>query len=466
MCSDDGDTDEMVAVILELVRIDLYIIDNPFRIHLKGDGLTAGRVDILGHRTRILGTLIVAAGHETIRTDAQVCEIRAEVYTLPKYLASKSFPALQQEPFEGRYVVMSIIDTGVGIPENMKKKIFERYQRLNTKVGDRNPEGYGIGLNYALYLAHVHKGLLDVTDNKPSGSVFSFVFPADKEGYPGENLIDRILVESYTPAQYPEHDILENIPPEEAVNVLIVEDNRQMLNYLEDILKKSYQTMTAMNGEEAAQYLELSTPDLVISDISMPLKDGITLCREIKANPQTCHIPVILLTGMDSPEMQQAGIDSLADAYLPKPFDPIMLKKVIHNLLENRKRMQAGLVNRTSTTMEATETETNNLNAHDRRFLEKLYVLMDEHLGDENFSIASCAREFGISRSGLYAKLKALVGETPQNYVTTYRLNKAMELLRTKDFNVNEVCYMVGFKSPSAFSRSFKNKFGVPPSSI
>lgn len=392
--------------------------------------------------------------------------ITVQLNLIPSHIARQIAPDLPEEGYTGTYISLAFLDSGAGIPDNKKKKIFERYERLNQQVGTNNPQGYGIGLNYAIYLSRIHHGVIVVTDNTPRGSIFTFLFPAGKEAYPQENFIDKSIIESYIPQDGMETKCNEVSVPEDAPTLLIVEDNQQMLSYIDSLLRGMYHTICVTNGEEASDCLSMSLPDIVLSDIAMPLKNGFELCQEIKQDPQSCHIPVILLTGMDSDEMKLNGMDAGADAYVAKPFNPLLLQKAVATIIENRRRIQSMLVDRTSITPVLEEDPLEQLNAHDRRFLEKLYQLMDEHLADENFSIVSYIRDFGISRSGLYSKIKGLVGESPQSLVVTYRLNKAMELLKRREYHVNEVGYMVGFASPSGFSRSFKKKFGIPPSAV
>lgn len=197
----------------------------------------------------------------------------------------------------------------------------------------------------------------------------------------------------------------------------------------------------------------------------MPGMDGFTLCAKIKDSDEFCHIPVILLTAKCDRESQLNGLETGADAYIGKPFDPLILKATVSNIIKNRERMHEALADRTSDTKEDTP-EGIDLSPRDKVFLDKLYKFMDEHLSEVEFNVSSLSTEMGMSRTSLFSKTKALLGESPQTFITNYRLNKAMDLLKTHDLNVSEVSYRVGFGTLTGFSRSFKNKFGVPPSSV
>ena len=362
---------------------------------------------------------------------------------------------------ENGEAVISVADTGIGISPDKMSRIFERYERLGEQVGGGMPSGFGIGLHYARHLAHVHKGNLSVQANDPIGSVFTFAFPYAKEAYSE----DAIWQEDAPQTDEGRTNLL---PPPNAiskVNVLVVEDNPDMREYISGFLRDEHAVTVAADGEEAWRLIRISTPDLVVSDVMMPFKDGYTLCKEIKNDPEFCHIPVILLTAKADMDNQIHGLELGADAYIGKPFDPSYFTTVVRNLLANRRRMQQALGERTSATTEPIAEETP-VSAQDKAFLDKLFRIIDENISDEDFNVTVLSMEMGMSRTSIFSKLKALVGQSPQTFLTNYRLNRAMELLKTRDYNISEVAYKVGFSTLTGFSRSFKNKFGVPPSSV
>ena len=206
----------------------------------------------------------------------------------------------------------------------------------------------------------------------------------------------------------------------------------------------------------------MQAPDIIVSDVMMPYKDGYTLCKEIKNDPDFCHIPIVLLTAKTDMESQLHGLNLGADAYLSKPFESRYLLAVVENIISNRRLLQHTLSETTVTDFSEEEA----LSPYDRDFLKNMYALMDKHLDEENFNVSAIALELGVSRTTLFTKIKALLGQSPQELLSSYRLGKAMELLKEHSLNVSEVAYKVGFGSLTGFSRAFKNKFGIPPSSV
>ena len=357
---------------------------------------------------------------------------------------------------EGDSLSIRVADTGIGISPEKTARIFERFERMEEKVGNSVPSGYGIGLNYARHLAEVHMGTLTVTPNEPLGSVFTFTFPTRLDAYP-EGSVWETEQETEMPA-------VQEVPTAgQGEAILVVEDQPDMREYLRSILQGSYRVTTVGDGEEAWKCIRISPPDMVISDVMMPFKDGYTLCKEVKNDPEYCHLPVVLLTAKANMENQIHGLQLGADAYIGKPFDPQYLLAAVRGLLDNRLRMQKILQEQTS--VPGSEV-TDGMNPHDKAFLEKMFALVEDHLSEEDFNVTTLALELGMSRTSLFSKTKSLLGESPQAFLTGFRLNRAMELLRQGDLNVSEVAYKVGFSTLTGFSRSFKNQFGVPPSNI
>lgn len=352
-------------------------------------------------------------------------------------------------------VVIEVADTGIGIAPDKLERIFDRYERLGEKVDNALPTGFGIGLNYARHLAQLHKGELSARSNDPLGTIFTFSFPAGKEAYAS----DIIWEEEENEPQQPQTATGETFD-EASVNILVVEDNPDMQDYIRSFLSPKYKVAVAGDGEEAWKVIRISAPDLIVSDVMMPYKDGYTLCKEIKNDAEYCHLPIILLTAKADMENQIHGLKLGADAYIAKPFDPQLFTTTVQNLLTNRQRMQHILSESPEAIAEAP------LNAHDKAFLEKLGALIQEHLSEEDFNVTTLSLELGMSRTSLFSKTKVLLGQSPQSYLLNCRLNKAKELLKEGELNISEVAYRVGFATLTGFSRSFKNKFGIPPSEV
>jgi DNA-binding response OmpR family regulator len=360
---------------------------------------------------------------------------------------------------DGGKASITVADTGIGISPDKMTRIFDRYERVGEQVGSALPSGFGIGLNYAQHLAHLHKGEISVRANDPMGSVFSFSFPCGKHDFDDSNIWKET-------AEDGQNDKVAEVAEASQgdFHILVVEDNPDMREYIRGFLRENYRVTMAGDGEEAWKCIRISAPDLIVSDVMMPYKDGYTLCKEVKNDPEYCHIPVILLTAKADMENQIHGLELGADGYLGKPFDPAYLTALVRNLIAGRKRLQGLLADRTSSSVEPVEDAS--LSQQDMVFLDKCYRIIDAHLDDEAFGVIGLSMEMGMSRTSIFSKVKALTGQSPQAFLTNYRLNKAMELLKTRDFNISEVAYKVGFATLTGFSRSFKNKFGIPPSAV
>ena len=364
---------------------------------------------------------------------------------------------------DGKNARIRVADTGQGIPPGKQKHLFGRFERLGADKKYPNVNGKGIGLNYAQYLAHLHKGNIEYTPNHPKGACFTLSIPQSLTAYsPEERAQDN---EYKMPVTVNDTASTEKDTPKE-YTLLIAEDDQEVREYLRALLSADYNIIAVENGEEAIDGLGMNLPDLIVSDVVMPLKDGYELCKAVKTSADWGHIPVILLTAKNDTDSSIKGLDCGADAYVGKPFDPFYLKAAIANLLENRRRMQQMVQNFTSGNLSKGKAREAMLNEQDRQFLENLHALLDRHLDDEDFGIASLAKEMNMSYSSLYARIKSLTGQTPQNFLITYRMNTAMQLLQTGKYTVSEVCYKVGASSLANFSRSFKRQFGVPPSEV
>lgn len=363
----------------------------------------------------------------------------------------------------GHEVLIEVRDTGIGIQPEKQEQLFKRFDRLDVNKVKPNIAGSGIGLHYAQYLAILHKGDISYKPNSPEGSCFTLTIPFDEKDYHPDELAqeDRYITDPTPPTgdAAPDKEQKEN-------TLLIVEDNMDVRNYIHNLLSCHYNIMVAQDGEEALESLSLNLPDVIVSDVVMPRKDGFELCRTVKASPDYGHIPIILLTAKSDIASSIKGLDCGADAYVNKPFDPYYLKAVIENLITNRKRIQQIVRNLTPGNIEEEKAQEAMLNEHDRVFLQNLHAQMDKHLADEEFNINVMAQAMGMSYSSLYAKIKSLTGQSPQAFFITYRMNMAMELLKSRQYTVSEVCYMVGASSLASFSRSFKRQFGFPPSAV
>lgn len=379
---------------------------------------------------------------------------------------------------EGKQVRISVKDDGIGIPAEQAEKLFSKFERLGAE--ERNPQvvGSGIGLYYSNYLAQLHHGELSYQPNTPKGSIFSLCIPSDIAEYKGAKIVSAeeawgmgtTLVES------------ENADNEKKPEgtLYVVEDNPDVARFLKLFLGSKYNIFVSRNGAEAWDSLKSLVPDLIISDVMMPVMDGKELCRKIKNSSTYGHIPVILLTAISDSKQEVECMESGADAFVQKPFNPRNLLAKIESIISNRRRLQSMVSSLTSSTLSEnnqTSLQTSDagsedlqteelLSLADRNFLQKFYALLDEHLADESFAVENMSRAMNIGEAKLYARVKTLTGQTPKAFFVTYRMNKAMELLKSGEFTVSEVGYKVGATSPAVFSRSFKHQFGISPSAV
>lgn len=364
--------------------------------------------------------------------------------------------------------LISVSDDGPGVPQDRREKIFDRYYRLDAEGRESHAGGHGIGLHYSLFLARLHKGDITYSQAQPHGSVFTLVIPIAKESYSEDDFIDNANLMLWNDRTLQPQMMVKTGSKDKTV--LIVEDNNDVLMYLMQLLSSEFNVMAAPDGEEALEALQLNLPDLVVTDVVMPRKDGFELCREIKNDDGLKHLPVLMLTAKNDSKNHIQGLDCGADAFVGKPFDPDVLLATVRNLLKQRSLFQEMVRNTTSHTLADLGLEKNDdqptLTERDRVFMENLYLTIDSHLSENEFNVNELAKELLVSYSLLYNKVKALTGETPQHFLTTYRMNRAMEMLKTRKYTVSEVCYMVGASSPANFSKAFRKQFGIAPSSV
>ena len=248
--------------------------------------------------------------------------------------------------------------------------------------------------------------------------------------------------------------------------ILIVDDDTEIINYMRLLFSQDYQLITCLDADTALEEMRAAEPNIVLSDVAMPGKDGYELCQEIKQDIQLSHIPVILVTAKITAENQVEGLNVGADAYVTKPFDPAVLSALIQSQLKNRERVRKLLTSNTSLTshLSPLTSEENALSEQDKHFMEELYKLMEEELSNSELDVTRITKMLYISRTKLYYKIKGLTGETPSNFFRTYKLNRAAELLKSGKYTIAEIADKTGFSTQSHFTVVFKKQFGVTPS--
>ena len=368
-------------------------------------------------------------------------------------------------------VKVTIADTGKGIPEEHKENIFKRFYQLDNQTKAIVNYGTGIGLYYSRRLAELHHGTLTAgnrTDGE--GAVFTLVYPMNKEAYTdaerspleGDGVADYRIVDS--PALVGSHltpltSHLSN-DDDSRPTILVVDDDTEIINYMRMLFSHDYRLITCLDADTALEEMRAAEPNIVLSDVAMPGKDGYQLCQEIKQDIQLSHIPVILVTAKVTAENQVEGLNVGADAYVTKPFEPAVLSALIQSQLKNRDRVRKLLTNATTTEDESVD---NALSEQDKHFMEELYKLMEEELSNSELDVTRITKMLYISRTKLYYKIKGLTGETPSSFFRTYKLNRAAELLKGGKHTVAEIADMTGFSTQSHFSVVFKKQFGVTP---
>lgn len=346
---------------------------------------------------------------------------------------------------------ITLSDTGIGMNESVREKIFDRFFQADSAVLN---QGSGIGLSISKEFVRMHGGNIEVESIAGKGSVFTIHLPFRK-------IEDTLILEEDMVVS--EDDSSENcdIIIEEAKKpvILLIEDNEDFRFYLKDNLKHDYRVVEADNGKDGWQKVLSTHPDVVVSDISMPYMDGIELCRKIKADKRTNHIPVLLLTALTGEEDQLLGLETGANDYMMKPFNFEILNVKIRNLLTLNESLKSTYSKRINILAPEVEIESDN-----EKLLNKIIQYIESNLTNYKLSVEDLSRHVGMSRGSLYTKVLELTGESPVEFIRSLKLNKAAVLLDKSDMNVSQISYSVGFSTPNYFARAFKAKFNILPS--
>ena len=360
---------------------------------------------------------------------------------------------------EGGRVMISVADNGCGISSDELPYIFDRfYQAKNAG------RGTGIGLAIVKAFTELHHGEVSATSIEGKGSTFTIHIPVRQKGEVTNQPTEKIeqLVEPSSAEEVPNQarHIDELIQPYQTdkPEVLIIDDNIDIRTYLRSVLSEKYNVSEAADGKAGLELARKIVPDIVLSDIMMPVMDGLAFCQQLKTDKAISHIPVILLTARSLDEQRAEGYEHGADAYLSKPFSLRLLLSRIDNLIESRKKL-----NQTWSKGVEDDEIGNISNEIDKSFLKQLRKIIQENLADSDLSVEQIGDEIGLSRVQLYRKVKALTGYSPVEIVRKARLTRARHLLQTTERTVSEVAYAVGFSTPSYFSKCYKDEFGENP---
>ena len=360
---------------------------------------------------------------------------------------------------EGGRVMISVADNGCGISSDELPYIFDRfYQAKNAG------RGTGIGLAIVKAFTELHHGEVSATSIEGKGSTFTIHIPVRQKGEVTNQPTEKIeqLVEPSSEKEVPNQarHIDELIQPYQTdkPEVLIIDDNIDIRTYLRSVLSEKYNVSEAADGKVGLELARKIVPDIVLSDIMMPVMDGLAFCQQLKTDKAISHIPVILLTARSLDEQRAEGYEHGADAYLSKPFSLRLLLSRIDNLIESRKKL-----NQTWSKGVEDDEIGNISNEIDKSFLKQLRKIIQENLANSDLSVEQIGDEIGLSRVQLYRKVKALTGYSPVEIVRKARLTRARHLLQTTERTVSEVAYAVGFSTPSYFSKCYKDEFGENP---
>ncbi|MFT3935433.1 MAG: two-component regulator propeller domain-containing protein [Chitinophagaceae bacterium] len=352
-------------------------------------------------------------------------------------------------------LAIKIIDTGIGIPKEKQDKIFERFFQHDIP-GSMVNQGSGIGLSITKEFVKLHNGTVDVQSEPGKGSCFTVVLPVIELP---------VIKNEVLPI---EEDAIAVIEPAIAetktlngkkAKLLLVEDNEDFLFYLKDNLREQFTILEAVNGKEGWQKALGDHPDMVVADISMPEMDGISLCKKIKHDPRTTHIPVILLTAFAGEEQQLRGLETGASDYVIKPFNFEILLSRVKNILDEQARLR-------KTYQKQVEVKPAEIDivSNDEQFIYQVKEIVEKNIANPDFSVEDMSRALFMSRVTLYKKLLLLTGKTPIEFIRSFRLGRAAQLLQKSQMTIAEVAYEVGFNSPKSFSKYFKLEFNLAPS--
>ena len=344
-------------------------------------------------------------------------------------------------------VQIDFIDNGIGIPEDEQKLLFSRFTR-GTNINNKGISGSGIGLMISKKIIELHGGSIEFTSKQNIGSTFSLTLKKGSEHYKEKDLFIK------------QSEVLDSESIQEGITsnktLLLVEDNEDLRVTIKFELEKKYNVIDAPNGREALLIALSKNPDLIITDVMMPMMGGKELCNILKTNFQTSHIPLIMITSLNDVDDKIEGLEIGADAYLEKPFNMKILNAMIVNLLNSRQTISQ-ISNSSSDLKE-------HVKSNDENFLSDVVEIIKKNITNSEFSIDLISEKTGLSRSKLFRKLKGLTNMSPVDLVIKVKLNHASELLKNnKRMRISEVAYASGFNDPKYFSTLFKKFYGKTP---
>jgi CheY-like chemotaxis protein len=400
--------------------------------------------------------------------------------TVSVFIQQREQQELKDHPHKGSstpgFVNISVQDTGIGIPKEQLPHIFDRFYQTQGPEKEAL-KGTGIGLALIKENVLLHHGKIDVHSQEGKGTEFVIRLPMGREHLePGE-----ITDTSAAPPQIQKYKEIETFymltgseageqdneepcpvetPDREKPVILVVEDHADVRKYICEPLKTEYTVIEAADGKEGIEKAREIIPDLIVSDIMMPEKDGYELCRELKTDIKTSHVPIVLLTAKASEENIIQGLETGADDYITKPFNSKILATRIKNLIELRRQLQQKI--QKQMLLQPAEIAVSSM---DREFIKDIQEIIEKNLSESGFNVEELSKKLYMNRATVYRKIIALTGESPIEFIRSYRLKRAAQLLRDKYGTVSQVASAVGFDNPAYFAKCFKEKFHQLPSS-
>tara|TARA_R110001583_G_scaffold14966_5_gene62057 strand:- start:616 stop:2379 length:1764 start_codon:yes stop_codon:yes gene_type:complete len=368
-------------------------------------------------------------------------------------------------------VIINVKNSGDGIEKDKLENIFKRFYTENENVKN-SLKGIGIGLSYAKDIVELHQGQIFVESEMNVGTTFTVKFPTEKEAFLNvPEITCKEISDSDFKVRTSESDSFAISINDELVDLnlskersdlpvlLVVDDNKDIRTFLKQALSERYIIYEAENGKKGLEIANKLLPNIIVTDLLMPVMDGIELCNEIKSNKETSHIPVIMLTAKLSQESEIEGLKTGADAYIRKPFDIEILELKLDNISKNREKLRNQF--KKEITFHPKDVTVITL---DEKFLQQAIEIVEKHMMNTDFNVEMLVKEMGLSRSNLYLKLKEITGLSSSEFIRNIRLKRAVQLFEKSDYSVKEIMYMAGFNTASYFAKCFKKQFGVIPS--
>ena len=370
------------------------------------------------------------------------------------------------------YAIIKVIDFGIGIPKEELVSIFDRFYQTKKENNVINV-GSGLGLAYTKHLVEIHKGKINIESEFHKGTICTVTIPISKAAYSNNSIIElqpqkydfkytKIGVDVIKENQLIPKKSIKSVKEhsKETPLLLIVEDNKELQDYLVTFFSYDYRILTANNGKEGLEQAIKNIPSIIISDLMMPKMNGIEMCKKLKTDINTSHIPILILTAKAGLENEKEGLETGADEFILKPFNIEVLKLRLDNIIRTKQLWIKKF--RTNSNSKSWKELSNKL---DQKFLEKSINIIKKNLDNTEFSVEKFALEIGMSRSSLFLKLKSITGQSTSEFIRTIRLKRAAKFIESGKYSITEIIYMVGFSDPKYFRTCFKKHFGSTPSS-